>query len=479
MGMQELIVDYLIVGAGASGMGFADVMVAQSTATMAMIDSHEAPGGHWNDAYSYVRLHQPSYYYGVESLQLGDLIVQQEGLSKGLLHAASAAQILQYYSQVMQQTLLPSGRLRYFPQCSFEGADVDSGKIVARFRELATGTVHRVIVRKRIVDTTYYAVSVPATHARKFSVATPVRCIIPNELIEVVTELTHKHTRYTVIGSGKTGMDACLWLLGNGIVPDKIRWIMPRDAWWIDRVSLQLTPDFFTEGILNSAVQMEALAQASSVADLFARLEACGALIRFDKTVKPTMFHGATVTQAELTALRQITDVVRLGRVLAVHANEIELAQGRVAAHADDLYIDCTAQGIASPPTIPIFSPNKITLQIVKIFAVSLSPGLIAYIELNYNNDAIKNNLCKPVIAPQFDTGWLPMMAGTMRNLTRWSQDPELMAWLRKSRLDPFARLQRSADPNNPEQQALLSRSKQAVKGALANMPRLLIELGQ
>ena len=34
---------------------------------------------------------------------------------------------------------------------------------------------------------------------------------------------------YVVIGGGKTGMDACNWLLDNGVDPDDISWIKPRD----------------------------------------------------------------------------------------------------------------------------------------------------------------------------------------------------------------------------------------------------------
>ena len=30
-----------------------------------VVDRRAKPGGHWNDAYDFVRLHQPSLYYGV------------------------------------------------------------------------------------------------------------------------------------------------------------------------------------------------------------------------------------------------------------------------------------------------------------------------------------------------------------------------------------------------------------------------------
>jgi ribulose 1,5-bisphosphate synthetase/thiazole synthase len=49
--------DYLVVGAGASGLAFADTLVAEADVDVTLIDRRTAPGGHWLDAYSFVRLH--------------------------------------------------------------------------------------------------------------------------------------------------------------------------------------------------------------------------------------------------------------------------------------------------------------------------------------------------------------------------------------------------------------------------------------
>ena len=64
-------VDYLIIGCGASAMAFLDVMLKETEATFAVVDKNNAPGGHWNHAYPFVRLHQPSSFYGVSSGKLG------------------------------------------------------------------------------------------------------------------------------------------------------------------------------------------------------------------------------------------------------------------------------------------------------------------------------------------------------------------------------------------------------------------------
>ena len=63
-----LAVDYLVVGAGLASLAFLDELLSlDSKATFALVDKNEAPGGHWNFAYPFVRLHQPAAYYGVSS----------------------------------------------------------------------------------------------------------------------------------------------------------------------------------------------------------------------------------------------------------------------------------------------------------------------------------------------------------------------------------------------------------------------------
>ena len=71
--IQDLETDYLIFGAGAMGMAFADEIIHGSkTARVVIIDRRAKPGGHWNSAYRFVTLHQPALYYGVNSEPLED-----------------------------------------------------------------------------------------------------------------------------------------------------------------------------------------------------------------------------------------------------------------------------------------------------------------------------------------------------------------------------------------------------------------------
>ena len=68
---KQIETDYLVIGGGAMGFAFADVILSETDATVTIVDRYHQPGGHWNLAYPFVRLHQPSSGYGVESRALG------------------------------------------------------------------------------------------------------------------------------------------------------------------------------------------------------------------------------------------------------------------------------------------------------------------------------------------------------------------------------------------------------------------------
>ena len=107
--------DYLVIGAGAMGMAFTDTLLSESDANVAIVDRHGRPGGPWNIAYPYVRLHQPSSFYGVNSVALGSDEKDAMGGNQGLYELASASEVCAYFERVMQRRFLPSGRVQYFP----------------------------------------------------------------------------------------------------------------------------------------------------------------------------------------------------------------------------------------------------------------------------------------------------------------------------------------------------------------------------
>ena len=417
--------DYLVIGAGAMGLAFVDTLLSENdSARVVIVDRYARPGGHWTVAYPFVRLHQPSTGYGVESRRLGDDAIDRVGWNAGLLELASVDAVCAYFDLVMREQFLPSGRVDYRPMTDHLGD--------GRFRSLVTGAVSSVGPDCRIVDATYQNVAVPAMRPPPYAVADGVRCIPPNGLVGMREPVD----RFTVIGAGKTGMDACLWLLAQGVEPDQIRWVMPRDSWVIDRAVAQPGPAF-AEAIVPIFVgQLEAVQAAASIDDLFERLEACGRLIRLDPSVRPTMYRCATVSQAELVQLRRIRDVVRLGRVVQIAPDRLVLEQGAIAASGSTLYVDCTADGLAAMPPAPVFDGRFIRLQSVRTCQQVFSAAMIAHVEANHADDAVKNRLCRPIPHPDTEQDFFRTTVADVRNEAAWSEDARLQAWLATSRLN-------------------------------------------
>ena len=461
MNTQLLETDYLIIGSGAVGMAFADTLFHETNASMVIVDRHHGPGGHWNDAYPFVRLHQPSAYYGVNSRKLGSDSKDGSGINVGMYERASSAELVSYYEQVMQP-MLASGRVRYFPMCDYVGNHT--------FKSLTSGAERAVTVRKKVVDTTYLQTKVPSTQPPKYAIAPGITCVPLNELPRV----KQPPSGYVVVGSGKTGIDACLWLLENNVSPDAIIWIMPRDAWYHNRAKVQPSEEFFTQSYGAFAQQIEAVAAAVSIDDLFVRLSASKELLRLDETVSPTMFHSAIMSESEIVELQRIKNIVRLGRLQRIELNQMVLDRGTVATDPERLYVDCSASAIARQRIVPVFNGNTITPQFVRTVQPTFSAALIAHVEAHYADDAEKNSLCTVVPLPDEPTDWLRMLAVNMANQQRWSKDKALMGWIMQSRLDGFSALARNVAPDDIEKMSLLKRYGKAAGPAAANMQALL-----
>src|SRR6478609_1991508 len=99
--VTSLRADYLVIGAGAAGMAFTDALIDQADARVILVDRRHTAGGHWLDAYPFVRLHQASAFYGVASTLLGDGSVQHDGPEAGLHQRAAAPEICDYYARVL------------------------------------------------------------------------------------------------------------------------------------------------------------------------------------------------------------------------------------------------------------------------------------------------------------------------------------------------------------------------------------------
>lgn len=465
MSPDTIEVDYLIVGAGAMGMAFADIILTESDKTVLIVDMHQKPGGHWNDAYPFVTLHQPSAYYGVSSKELSKGVIDTLGLNKGLQDLATGPEVMAYFDEVMRYQFLPSGRVTYLPMCKYEG----DGKISA----LTSDKTYSVKVREKIVDGTWLKTTVPSTHTPNFEVADGVNMIPLNDLPKVAEQ----PSRYVVIGGGKTGIDAVVWLLEHHVAADQIHWVRPRDAWLMRRETTQPDRQFFVATMGAQAAQMEAIAGAESVDDLFERLEQAEIFVRIDTDIKPAMFHGATISDPELDALRSVKNVIRMGRIQRIEPDQIMFDDGTLENDANTLFVDCSACAVGNAEEAPIFAGDTIRLQTVRTVQPVFSAAFIAHIELTRDTEEDKNRLCQVVPLPNHATDWIRMQSAFMMNQYTWSQEKDLRHWLLENRLDGYSQMVTGIGEDELEKRAIMKRLRDNAIPSAMKLQQFMTEL--
>jgi hypothetical protein len=418
--------DYLVVGAGASGMVFVDELLSRSDADIVIVDRQERPGGHWNHAYPFVALHQPSAFYGGGSTPLGANRQETSGLNAGLYEQATGLDVSRYFERLMRDRFLPSGRVRYLPMTQYEGDYQDRNRLVARL----TDTEVEIGVRRRVVDTGFYCVGTPATHTPEFPVI-KAQMVGPRDL----PVKAPGYANFAVLGAGKTAMDVIVWLLGLGASPDAISWIAPRDSWLTNRETVQPGDQHRGRMLQSQLNKLTAYAEADDLADMFRQLEADQEIFRIDPGVTPTMHYGATVSPGELAELRRIRNIVRLGRVEWIDGSIVQLEQGRWQAAEDTLFIDCTARGLRYRRTRDVFDGKRITIQMIRRSLVSLSAAAIAFVEAREGDDAVRNQLCRPIPYGDQLSSWIDCARVDLEAQDAWAREPDIRAWLRTHRL--------------------------------------------
>lgn len=458
---REIETDYLVVGAGASGMAFADTLVASTDADVTLVDRRHRPGGHWLDAYSFVRLHQPSAYYGVESRALGHDRIDTHGPNAGFYERASAAEICDYYARVLDESFLPTGRVRFFGMHDCRAGSGDAYALVSAL----DGSETVVKVRCKIVDATYVASEIPSRHLPGFTVEPGVTLIPPNDLVD----LGEAPDRFTVIGGGKTAIDTCMWLLDAGVDADRIRWIRGRDPWQFDRAFTQPL-DLVGSYMRLQAHWVECATAATDGHDFARRLEDAGVFVRIDPSTEPLVFRGATISRHEIETLRTIEHVVRARRVHAVGRQLVATDAGDLSGRANEVYVDCTAAGVPASPARPVFEPGRITIQYIAVGLLPWCAATIAFLESKELDDDEKNRLCPPVVFSGDVSDLMSLAQTAMRGQVARARHEEIGPWTLASRLNPArAALDHLDDADVTDSLAFVV---EHTRGALENLER-------
>lgn len=458
--MAEVIeVDYLVVGAGGVGMAFADEILTHTNASMAIVDRNHRPGGHWNDAYPFVRLHQTSTCYGVNSTELGGHRRDEVGLNKGCYELASGSEVVAYFDNVMRRRFLPSGRVRYFPLTEYKG----DGVAVSR----TCGTQYE-FRAKKVVDATYLNVTVPSQREPDFKLSGGARAVPVNELPKVAPQ----YDNFVIVGSGKTGMDAVLFLLTNGIDPDRITWIMPADAWMFDRFHVDPGRKFSDPVTQYAIGVLQAALDAKNYDHYFELVEERGLVMRLDPSVKPTRWRCATFTPLELAQLRRVKNIVRKGHLKSATPTEMTLVKGTQPTPGKAVFVDCAADGLPKVPEVKVFKGNRITLQTVRMCQQVYSAGFIGNVEANVDADEDrKNELTQPVPLPYTDIDYLRCAIQNSKNMAVWLTEPAVVKWINEARIDLFSPL---LDFNDPETAANIRAMGELIAKAVPKMEALL-----
>jgi hypothetical protein len=347
------------------------------------------------------------------------------------------------------------------PMCDYQGSGTDGHQVTS----LLTGAQSTVKVRRKLVDATYIESSIPSRHVPAYETDDGVRLMPPNALVH----LDEPASRITVIGAGKTAMDTCNWLLDAGVDPGRIRWVRPRDGWFLNRAYMQPL-DFVGRYMQLQARWVAGAAECDGATDFWRRLEADDIALRIDPKMEPRVFRGATISTLELDALRSIENVVRLGRVRRIGRNRISLDEGELAGEPDEVYVDCTAEGLQPRPARPVYAPDRITMQYVTIGIAPWSAATIAAVEAMHADDAHKNALCPAVVWSGEASDALRLSHAGIGGLTARSAEPDFAAWDEACRLNPArGAIDRMDDPQLQEAFATLGAN---LGPALENLER-------
>jgi hypothetical protein len=432
-----------------------------------VVDRLGKPGGHWNHAYAFVTLHQPSAFYGVNSMELGSGLVDTAGMNEGLGELASGAEVTAYFDRVMQRRLLPSGRVRFLPLCNHLGdgrvesllsgarTHVHGAAQGGRFdlpQPVGAGDAHAALSRRRRRDRRAAGRPSPASGTPpEAGIAAPLR-----------------RRRRRQDGDGHLHLAAA-----ERRRRDAITWVVPRDSWLLNRATTQNAPQFFDATVGSQADMMKAVRRG----DVGRRPVPAPRGVRRAAAHRPASDAGDVPPRDDHPARGRAAARHHRRRAprprQAIEADRMTLDRGEVDVAPGSIFVDCTASAVEPRPLQPIFQDGRIVLQLVRVPQPTFSAAIIAYVEAHGGDDARRNRLCAP--AP-FSAPALRLRALDARQhdeRAHWQQDEAMRRWVRGSRLDAFSKLIASAPRDDVDKQALIGRFREQAGKAFGNLARL------
>jgi hypothetical protein len=178
-----------------------------------------------------------------------------------------------------------------------------------------------------------------------------------------------------------------------------------------------------------------------------------------------------TLAAWELDLLRTIENVVRLGHIKRVTRGEIVLDDGSVALAPDALVVHCAASGLQYPPLVPLWAPDKIRLQTVRVGFPCFNAALAGYVEATRDDDRERNRLCPPNTLPDTQASWTRMQVRGAVATRTYSAEPDIAEWANRCALNP-ARIEPS-QRDDPAVHAAAARVAAHAERGLTRMAEL------
>ncbi len=434
--------DYLIVGAGASGMAFADSLLAEADVDVVLVDRRERPGGHWRDAYPFVQLHTPSAYYGVTSTPLGQDRLIESGRNQGFYEQAGAAEICAYFDGVVD-ALTSNGRARFLG-----GHD-----------HLGDGRVRDLKHRRR-------AHGLGAAAARGRDGAGVVHPGHPPAFL-------HRRDRRRVRADQRPagGGRAVRALHRHRCGKDERRRlpVAPRPRRLPRSDPLDPTPRHVVQRPGRPAaarpggrdhVRPLPRRRGRRAGGGRGRPLRPARVVRSHAPARPggvahdvPGHHDQPGRAGGLC--RTIEDVVRLGKLRSIETNRLVLEQGEVATDSHVFHVDCSALGLREAKPVPTFGPGTITIQQVRQASPTFNAALVAFVEAHRDDDEEKNRLTPTHPYPSTVDDWGRFMSTTWATEMAWVDESDLSAWVAGTRLNLLRDLPRAhgraARPGGPD----------------------------
>jgi len=168
-------------------------------------------------------------------------------------------------------------------------------------------------------------------------------------------------------------------------------------------------------------------------------------LLRIDRTVMPTMARTPTLAEWELDVLRTVDHVIRLGHIRHVTSSELVMDRGTVALAPGALVVHCAAEGLPSPPPVPLWSSDRICLQTTRAGFPCFNAALTGYVEATRDDDRERNRLCPPNVYSNSLASWARMQLNGVMATRAFGAEPDIAEWanrcaLNPSRVDPSRR---------------------------------------